>query len=40
MTYQPGREMFEFVCQDGNLGGELMIGGGNAKIDRSSPIVP
>ena len=40
MTYQPGREMFEFVCQDGNLGGELMIGGGNSKIDRSSPIVP
>ena len=40
MTYAPGREMFEFVCQDGNLGGELMIGGGNSKIDRSSPIVP
>jgi hypothetical protein len=42
MTYQSGREMFEFVCQDGNLGGELMIGGDgvNKKIDRSSPIVP
>jgi hypothetical protein len=40
MTYQPGREMFEFVCQDGNLAGELMIGGGNTKIDRTSPVVP
>jgi len=40
MTYQPGREMFEFVCQDGNLAQELMIGGGNTKIDRTSPIVP
>ena len=34
--------MFEFVCQDGNLAGELMIGGDgvNKKIDRTSPVVP
>jgi len=40
MSYAPGREMFEYMCQDGNLAGELMIGGGNTKIDRTSLVVP
>ena len=42
MSYASGREMFEFVCQDGNLAGELMIGGDgvNKKIDRTSSVVP
>jgi hypothetical protein len=40
MTFQPGREQFEYVCQDGNLASELMIGGDNTKIDRTSSIVP
>jgi hypothetical protein len=40
MTYQTEREQFEYICQDGNLASELMIGSGNKKIDRTSPIVP
>jgi hypothetical protein len=40
MTWTPDREQFEYVCQDGNLAGELMIGGENTLIDRTSPIVP
>jgi hypothetical protein len=40
MTFQSGREQFEYVCQDGNLASELMIGGANQKIDRTSSIVP
>ncbi len=40
MSWTPNRESFEFVCQDGNLAQELMIGAGNNLIDRTSPIVP
>ncbi len=40
MRWTPDREQFEYICQDGNLASELMIGGGNALIDRASPIVP
>ena len=40
MTFQAAREQFEYVCQDGNLASELMIGGDNTKIDRTSSIVP
>jgi len=40
MSFTTGRESFEFACQDGNLAQELMIGAGNAQIDRTSPIVP
>ena len=39
MTYAPGREQFEYMCQDGNLASELMVGE-NIRIDRTSPIVP
>ncbi|HVH26910.1 MAG TPA: hypothetical protein VM818_09130 [Vicinamibacterales bacterium] len=40
MTFQSGREQFEYMCQDGNLASELMIGGENARVDRTSSIVP
>jgi len=40
MTFSPGHEMFEYMCQDGNLASELMIGGENAKVDRTSSVVP
>ena len=40
MSFSPDRESFEFVCQDGNLAQELMIGDGNELVDRTSPIVP
>jgi len=40
MSWDTDRESFEFVCQDGNLAHELMIGAGNALIDRTSTIVP
>ena len=40
MSWTPGRESFEFACQDGNLAPQLMIGAGNAPIDRTSTIVP
>ena len=39
MTYAPNREQFEYMCQDGNLASELMVGE-NIRIDRTSPIVP
>jgi hypothetical protein len=38
--WTPGREQFEYICQDGNLASQFMIGGGNQLIDRTSPIVP
>jgi hypothetical protein len=40
MSFQTNRESFEFVCQDGNLAQELMIGDGNSLVDRTSTIVP
>jgi hypothetical protein len=40
MRWTPDRESFQFLCQDGNLAQQLMIGDGNALIDRTSPIVP
>jgi hypothetical protein len=40
MTYAPGREQFEYMCQDGNLASELMIGGENTRVDRTSTVVP
>ena len=40
MTFAPGREQFEYMCQDGNLASELMIGGENTRVDRTSTVVP
>ena len=39
ITFRPGQELFEYICQDNNLGSELMVGGGEF-VDRSSRIVP
>jgi hypothetical protein len=39
MQFRAGQELFEYICQDNNLGSELMVGGGE-HVDRSSPIVP
>lgn len=39
MRFNANNELFEYVCQDNNLGHELMIGA-NPDIDRSSLIVP
>lgn len=40
MRWTQGAETFQFLCQDGNLAQELMVGGGSSGIDRTSPIVP
>ena len=38
-AYRSPDELFEYICQDNNLGSELMVGGGES-VDRSSKIVP
>ena len=40
MRWTPERETFQFLCQDGNLAQELMVGEGSSGIDRTSSIVP
>jgi hypothetical protein len=40
INWTPDQETFQFLCQDGNLADELMVGGGSTSIDRTSPIVP
>ncbi len=40
MNWTPNAETFQFLCQDGNLADELMVGGGSSGVDRTSPIVP
>jgi len=40
MRWTPDVETFQFLCQDGNLAQELMVGDGSSGIDRTSPIVP
>ena len=40
VNWTPDSETFEFLCQDGNMADQLMIGSGNNTIDRSSQIVP
>jgi hypothetical protein len=40
MRWTPERESFQFLCQDGNLAHELMVGEGSSGIDRTSTIVP
>jgi hypothetical protein len=39
LAYQDGQELFEYICQQSNYAGELMVGAGT-KVDRTSPIVP
>jgi hypothetical protein len=40
MHWTPDRESFQFLCQDGNLAQELMVGEGSSGIDRTSQIIP
>ena len=40
MRWTPERDTFQFLCQDGNLAQELMVGEGSSGIDRTSSIVP
>jgi hypothetical protein len=40
VTWTPDSETFQFLCQDGNLAQELMVGEGSSGIDRTSAIVP
>jgi len=39
MQWTEGTELFEYICQDNNLGPQLMVGAGTS-VDRISPIVP
>ena len=40
MNWSDGAESFEFVCQDGNRAGEMMVGTDFTSADRGSPVVP
>ena len=40
MRWTPERESFQFLCQDNNLAGELMVGEGSSGMDRTSSITP
>ena len=42
LRWEAGTELFEYVCQEQNYAGELMVGASaeTGKVDRSSPIVP
>jgi hypothetical protein len=39
IAFRTGQELFEYICQDNNLGSELMVGAGEF-VDRSSQIIP
>jgi len=39
LAWNDGQELFEYVCQQSNYAGELMVGELNS-VDRSSPIIP
>jgi hypothetical protein len=39
MQWTEGTELFEYICQDNNLGPQLMVGS-ETSVDRISPIVP
>jgi hypothetical protein len=39
LSWDPGLELFEYVCQDNNYAPELMLGT-QQSVDRSSPVVP
>jgi nitrate reductase assembly molybdenum cofactor insertion protein NarJ len=36
---ESGTELFEYVCQQANYAGELMVGD-QKKVDRTAPIIP
>ena len=39
LAWNDGQELFEYICQQSNYAGELMVGELNS-VDRSSPIIP
>lgn len=39
ITFSPGSELFEYICQQANYAHELMIGD-QESVDRSAPIIP
>jgi hypothetical protein len=39
LAWNDGQELFEYICQQSNYAGELMVGEGT-HVDRTSPIVP
>jgi hypothetical protein len=39
LSWDPGLELFEYVCQDNNYAPELMLGS-EQSVDRTSRIVP
>jgi hypothetical protein len=39
LRWEAGTELFEYVCQQANYAGELMVGT-FSEVDRTSPIVP
>jgi hypothetical protein len=40
LEWEEGTELFEYICQEANYAGELMVGGEASSVDRSSPIIP
>jgi hypothetical protein len=40
LGWDGGIELFEYICQQANYAGELMVGGERSSVDRSSPIAP
>jgi hypothetical protein len=40
LRWNPGQELFEYVCQQANYAAELMVGDGADSVDRSSSITP
>ena len=39
LFWSPGQELFEYICQENNFAGELMVGA-QESVERSSHIVP
>ena len=40
LRWNPGTELFEYVCQQANYAHELMVGTERESVDRSSTIIP
>jgi hypothetical protein len=42
MRWEEGTELFEYVCQEQNYAGTLMVGASVSEgtVDRTSPFVP
>ena len=40
LMWEPGTELFEYVCQEANYAHTLMVGADRTEVDRSAPSVP